>query len=215
MPTLQLNCRPAEHGVIGYKQVLLYATHAEMPLWVRTLLVSEARFPHLAHHPRPALAHPPSTLSPQPPEVLKRQRDHATRAEERKQRKAALAAARDALAADGFSRPFAGPTASGPSKAADAAAQARDAPTGAARGAPRGKNAFLFPGQGSQAVGMIREAAAQLPAVREMLEVAKTVLGYDMLELIQKGRLIVLILFDFTKVEKEDDMLIPRKDIAC
>ncbi|KIZ07315.1 (acyl-carrier-protein) S-malonyltransferase [Monoraphidium neglectum] len=129
----------------------------------------------------------PADFTPPYPEVLKRQRDHATRAEERKQRKAALAAARDALAADGFSRPFAGPTASGPSKAADAAAQARDAPTGAARGAPRGKNAFLFPGQGSQAVGMIGEAAAQLPAVREMLEVAKTVLGYDMLELIQKG----------------------------
>jgi acyl transferase domain-containing protein len=42
--------------------------------------------------------------------------------------------------------------------------------------------ALLFPGQGSQAVGMCREAAESLPEVREMFKKAEEVLGYDLLK---------------------------------
>jgi malonyl CoA-acyl carrier protein transacylase len=49
--------------------------------------------------------------------------------------------------------------------------------------------ALLFPGQGSQAVGMISEATARIPAVAAMLVEARGVLGYDVLDLITQGRL--------------------------
>jgi acyl transferase domain-containing protein len=47
--------------------------------------------------------------------------------------------------------------------------------------------AFLFPGQGSQALGMIGAATAALPAVAHMLQRAQEVLGYDLLELVTSG----------------------------
>lgn len=53
--------------------------------------------------------------------------------------------------------------------------------------APTGPVAFLFPGQGSQVVGMLADAA-QLPAVKAMLETAHQVLGYDLLDVCTKGR---------------------------
>jgi len=49
------------------------------------------------------------------------------------------------------------------------------------------KVAFLFPGQGAQAVGMGRELADKLPAARTLFEKAAALLGYDLLELCTKG----------------------------
>lgn len=115
----------------------------------------------------------------------------------------------DALAASGYSQPYdpaaSGPALPGPSPGstpgAQAAAAAGALPSEASGAAPSAilgamaapavsggeQNTFLFPGQGSQAVGMMGEAAQQLPAVREMLEAARTVLGYDLLEVIKNG----------------------------
>ena len=47
--------------------------------------------------------------------------------------------------------------------------------------------AFLFPGQGSQQVGMLATAAEQYPLVRETFAEASEVLGYDMWAMIQQG----------------------------
>lgn len=46
--------------------------------------------------------------------------------------------------------------------------------------------ALLFPGQGSQALGMLREAST-LPAVQSMLSLAQGMLGYDLLEVCLNG----------------------------
>lgn len=45
----------------------------------------------------------------------------------------------------------------------------------------------VFPGQGSQTVGMGVDAAANVPAVRELFERSERVLGYDLLELQRLG----------------------------
>lgn len=47
--------------------------------------------------------------------------------------------------------------------------------------------AVVFPGQGSQSVGMLAELAAAYPVVRETFEEASTVLGYDLWQLVQHG----------------------------
>ena len=46
---------------------------------------------------------------------------------------------------------------------------------------------FIFPGQGSQRVGMLSEAGAQLPAVEQTFVEAADALGYDLWALIQEG----------------------------
>lgn len=47
--------------------------------------------------------------------------------------------------------------------------------------------AMVFPGQGAQSVGMMREFAAVSPAVAERFERASAVLGFDLWKLVQEG----------------------------
>lgn len=49
------------------------------------------------------------------------------------------------------------------------------------------KIACVFPGQGSQAVGMLAELAAAYPVVRETFDGASRALGYDLWQLTQQG----------------------------
>ncbi len=49
------------------------------------------------------------------------------------------------------------------------------------------KIAFLFPGQGSQALGMGAEAAAECPAARALFDEASAILGYDLLKSCVEG----------------------------
>ena len=59
--------------------------------------------------------------------------------------------------------------------------------------------AFVFPGQGSQKVGMLAEAHDRFPAVRANFEEASQVLGYDMWDLIQNGEQEALNLTETTQ----------------
>ena len=47
--------------------------------------------------------------------------------------------------------------------------------------------AFVFPGQGSQSVGMLAELASSFPLVGETFAEASAVLGYDLWQLVQDG----------------------------
>lgn len=47
--------------------------------------------------------------------------------------------------------------------------------------------AFVFPGQGSQAVGMLADLAAQYPVVEQTFSEASGALGYDLWQLVQQG----------------------------
>src|SRR5260370_35380511 len=49
------------------------------------------------------------------------------------------------------------------------------------------KAAFLFPGQGAQAVGMGRQLCETLPAARSLFDQAKSVLGYDLADVCANG----------------------------
>jgi len=60
-------------------------------------------------------------------------------------------------------------------------------------------SAFLFPGQGSQSVGMLGELAAQQPLVRETFDEASTVLGYDLWQLASEGPAERLALTEITQ----------------
>lgn len=47
--------------------------------------------------------------------------------------------------------------------------------------------AFVFPGQGSQKIGMLAELAAEFPIVQQTFAEASDVLGYDLWQLVQTG----------------------------
>lgn len=47
--------------------------------------------------------------------------------------------------------------------------------------------AFVFPGQGSQSVGMLAELAADYPVIGETFTAASDALGYDLWQLVQQG----------------------------
>ncbi|RJF58114.1 [acyl-carrier-protein] S-malonyltransferase [Serratia inhibens] len=47
--------------------------------------------------------------------------------------------------------------------------------------------AFVFPGQGSQSLGMLADLAAQFPIVEATFSEASSVLGYDLWQLVQQG----------------------------
>ena len=49
------------------------------------------------------------------------------------------------------------------------------------------KSAFLFPGQGSQSLGMMSEMAGEVAVVRATFGEASEVLGYDLWEIVQAG----------------------------
>lgn len=48
-------------------------------------------------------------------------------------------------------------------------------------------SAFVFPGQGSQSVGMLAQLATDAPVVREVFDVASGALGYDLWQRVQEG----------------------------
>ena len=50
-----------------------------------------------------------------------------------------------------------------------------------------GKTAFVFPGQGSQAVGMGQDFASEYPAAREIFAQANETLGFDITTLCFSG----------------------------
>ena len=49
------------------------------------------------------------------------------------------------------------------------------------------KFAMVFPGQGSQSVGMLAELATEFPIVQQTFKQASEVLGYDLWQLVQQG----------------------------
>lgn len=49
------------------------------------------------------------------------------------------------------------------------------------------KFAMVFPGQGSQSIGMLSELGEQYPIVKETFSQASSVLGYDLWQLVQSG----------------------------
>ena len=49
------------------------------------------------------------------------------------------------------------------------------------------KFAMVFPGQGSQAVGMLKDLAENYPIVKSTFDEASQVLGYDLWALVQDG----------------------------
>jgi [acyl-carrier-protein] S-malonyltransferase len=61
------------------------------------------------------------------------------------------------------------------------------------------KTAFLFPGQGSQSVGMGRDLAAAFPIARQTFEEANEALGFDLAELCFNGPEEQLRLTEFTQ----------------
>ena len=63
----------------------------------------------------------------------------------------------------------------------------------------RMSSVFLFPGQGSQSVGMMSDLAANHPQVRESFDAASKVLGFDLWELSQQGPAERLALTEITQ----------------
>eukprot|EP00959_Pyramimonas_sp_CCMP1952_P323424 6767970-Pyramimonas_sp.AAC.1 len=51
----------------------------------------------------------------------------------------------------------------------------------------KAKQAFLFPGQGAQKVGMAKEAVEACPAAKALFDKATEILGYDLLQVCAEG----------------------------
>lgn len=49
------------------------------------------------------------------------------------------------------------------------------------------KSAYLFPGQGSQSVGMVNNLLKDYPVVSNLFDKASVILGYDLLEIVNNG----------------------------
>ena len=49
------------------------------------------------------------------------------------------------------------------------------------------QSAFIFPGQGSQSIGMLADLAAEFPIVKQTFAEASEALGYDLWQLVQNG----------------------------
>ena len=49
------------------------------------------------------------------------------------------------------------------------------------------KNAFFFPGQGAQSVGMAKELCDECPAAKALFDQATEILGYDLLDVCVNG----------------------------
>ena len=61
------------------------------------------------------------------------------------------------------------------------------------------KTAFLFPGQGSQSIGMLNELAVEYPLVSEVFSEASEALGFDLWNLCQQGPVDKLNQTEFTQ----------------
>ena len=61
------------------------------------------------------------------------------------------------------------------------------------------KFACVFPGQGSQSIGMMAELAEAYPVVTELFAKASEVLGYDLWKIVQEGPV-----EELNKTETED-----------
>ena len=61
------------------------------------------------------------------------------------------------------------------------------------------KIAFIFPGQGSQYLGMAKEFSEHFSESREIFEAASSVLGYDLLQLCLNGPVEKLNLTEYTQ----------------
>ena len=59
--------------------------------------------------------------------------------------------------------------------------------------------AFLFPGQGSQAVGMLGDASERYPIIGETFSESSDVLGYDLWRLVSDGPEEQLTLTEYTQ----------------
>ena len=59
--------------------------------------------------------------------------------------------------------------------------------------------AFVFPGQGSQKIGMLSAAHEQFAAVRDTFDEASQALGYDLWDLVQNGEQDTLNLTETTQ----------------
>ena len=62
------------------------------------------------------------------------------------------------------------------------------------------KVAFVFPGQGSQRIGMLADMATMYPVVKATFAEASTVLGFDLWQLTQQGPETILNKTEFTQV---------------
>ena len=131
-------------------------------------------------------------FEPDYPERRRNAKDAAEKREWKKKRKAARDAAIAAEIAKREGTPMHATSADALPIAALKVSEVADATATPATPATAEPNdhspvVFLFPGQGSQKVGMLASAAEQLPSVRLMCDKASEILGYDLLDVCVNG----------------------------